>query len=142
MNNNLLLDEIFFTEIWRVYTIMKTIHKYESQRKNLFLATCRVILGPKKYNREKIMSDVPHGGIIGVNNSKLDIIFRHFKIFRLHAALHDAFGYCRSNYNEGPGYSYVVKCNFNSCLIGHVTGLIYATYICVFKKNQFNKLPI
>jgi hypothetical protein len=81
------------------------------------------------------MCDVPYGGIIGIGNSNLDIPFRRLKIFRLHAALHDAFGYCKTKYNEGPGYSYIINIPWNSCLIGHVTGLFYCLYLYFCRHN-------
>ena len=34
------------------------------------------------------------GGIIGYGDSYLEFLFRHFKVFRLHAVLHDAIGQC------------------------------------------------
>ena len=37
----------------------------------------------------------PFGGLIGYETSYLDSIFRHSKVFRLHAILHDAAGAVR-----------------------------------------------
>ena len=48
------------------------------------------------------------GGAIGYENSYLEFLFRHFKIFRLHAILHDAAGAVRAHSGKGLGYCYMI----------------------------------
>lgn len=98
----------------------------------LFHAACQEIL-KDSYNEKIISEDVPYGGLIGIGNSRLDSILNRFAVFRVHAAFHDAYGYCKSEYNKGPGYSYIIPFPFNSCFVGHVSGLIY--WFCI---NMFN----
>ena len=111
-------------------------------RKNYFLAACKFIF--PEVDLELVDSACKYGGKIGINNSKLDLIFRHSKIFRLHAILHDAAGYMKSTagYNKGPGYCYMLP-NWkltNSCYLGHVTGLLFCLYLKIFQCNLFNLL--
>ena len=69
------------------------------------------------------------GGNLGYGNSYLELLFRHFKFIRLHAILHDAAGAVRAHSGKGPGYCYMIGRGPISCLLGHVTGLIFC--LCV-----------
>ena len=66
-----------------------------------------------------------HGGKFGYGDSYLEFLFRHFKVFRLHAILHDAAGAVRAHSGKGLGYCYIIGRGPNSCLLGHVTGLLF-----------------
>ena len=72
------------------------------------------------------------GGLIGYGNSCLDSVFRYSKVFRLHAKLHDAAGDVLAHTNKGPGYCYMIGRGPNSCLLGHVTGLLFCLYVKLF----------
>ena len=50
-----------------------------------------------------------------------EFLFRHFKVFRLHAKLHDAAGAVRAHSSKGPGYCYMIERGPNSCFLGHLT---------------------
>ena len=50
-----------------------------------------------------------------------EFLFRHFKVFRLHAKFHDAAGEVRAHSSKGPGYCYMIERGPNSCFLGHVT---------------------
>ena len=76
-------------------------------------------------------------GIIGYGNSYLELLFRQFKIFRLHAKLHDAAGAVRAHSGKGPGYCYMIGRGPNSCLLGHVTGLLFCLYVKIFLPSIF-----
>lgn len=103
---------------------VEQIFPENNKRKNYFLAACLSL--DSKVSLQDINTNVPFGGIIGIDNSKLDYFLNRFKIFRLHAVLHDASGYMKSKYNIGPGYCYFFKnFPFNSCYLGHFTGLLY-----------------
>lgn len=101
----------------------------EPSRKRLFHAACKTVLGENLYQRNKIDMEAPYGGLIGMNNSFLESFLKYSKTMRVHAALHDAFGFCKTNYDKGPGYSYVIPLPWNSCLLGHLTGILYVVYI-------------
>ena len=62
------------------------------------------------------------GGTIGYGDSYLEFLFRHFKVFRIRAILHDAAGAVRAHSGKGPGYCYMIGRGPNSCMLGHVTG--------------------
>ncbi len=99
-----------------------------SIRKNYFLAACKAL--DENVNLQEANDERPHGGTIGIGNSRLHNIFRTYKVMRLHAIFHDAAGFMKYRYNIGPGYSYVFPgFPINSCFIGHVSGLIYCTYL-------------
>ena len=66
-----------------------------------------------------------YGGTIGCGDSYLEFLFRHFKVFRLHAILHDAAGTVRAHSGKALGYCYMIERGPNSCLLGHVTGLLF-----------------
>ena len=77
------------------------------------------------------------GGTIGYGNSYLELLFHQFKIFRLHAILHDAAGKVRAQNGKGPGYCYIIGRDPNSCLLGHVTGLLFCLYVEIFLPSIF-----
>ena len=62
----------------------------------------------------------------------MDSVFRYSKIFRLHAIVHDAAG--------GLGYCYEIGRGLNSCLLGHVTGLLFCLYVKLFLPSIFNSV--
>lgn len=110
-----------------------------NRRKNAFLAVCYCI--DKEINLRDVNDFAEFGGLIGPGNSCLDKYFRHFKLFRLHAIFHDAFGFMKSNYDVGPGYVYALspKAIFaNSMFLGHITGLAYWLYMKVCKKTEYD----
>ena len=80
------------------------------------------------------------GGLIGYRNSCLDSVFRYSKVFRLHAILHDAAGAVRSHSGKGPGYCYMIGRGPSSCLLGHVTGLLFCLYVKLFLPSIFNSV--
>ena len=114
-------------DVSAIHLISLTIEQQypqNSTRKNYFLAACNYL--DKNVMLDNINEDVPFGGIIGIDNSALDKIFKYIKIFRLHAVLHDAAGYMRNTHQLGPGYCYALPhFPFNSCYLGHITGLLY-----------------
>ena len=80
------------------------------------------------------------GGTIGYENSYLELLFRLFKIFTLHAILYDSGGAVRAHSGEGPGYCYMIGRGPNSCLLGHVTGLLFCLYVKIFLPSIFNSV--
>ena len=78
------------------------------------------------------------GGTIVYGDSYLECLFRHFKLIRLHAKLKDAAGAVRAHSGKGPGYCYLVVWGPISCLLGHVTGLLFCLYVKPFLPSIFN----
>ena len=77
------------------------------------------------------------GGTIGYGDSYLEFLSRFFKVFRLHAILHDAVEAVRAHSGNEPGYSYMIRRGPKSCLLGHVTGLLFCLYV---KRENFSAL--
>ena len=103
--------------------------EHNSVRKNLFLSAC--FCWASRLFLCQIDQKFKFGGTIGYGNSYLELLFRHFKIVRLHAILHDVAGAVQAHSGKGPGYCYVIGRGPNSCLLGHVTGLLFSTWNCV-----------
>ena len=80
------------------------------------------------------------GGLIDEVKSCLDSIFRYSKTLRLNAILHDAAGVVRSPSGKGPGYCCKIGRGPNSCLLGHVTGLLFCLYVKLFLPSIFNSV--
>ena len=80
------------------------------------------------------------GGFIGYGNSCLDSVFRYSEVFRLHAIVHDAAGAVRAHSGNGPGYCYMIGRGPNSCLLGHVTWLLFCLYVKIFLPSIFNSV--
>lgn len=133
-----MLENIEIQFIHSRYEFIAKHYTSNTSRKNYFLAVC-CYLEPE-LNLDFVNDTCPYGGIIGINDSKLDLILNCSKVFRLHAALHDAFGYMKTHRNIGPGYSYVIPSCINHCLIGHPTGLLFCLYLKIFKRKLFKKL--
>ena len=130
---------VFFRmSIFRLYPGLKVSFEDISFRKNLFLSACfywvsRLILleMDEKYK---------YGGAIGYRNSYMELIFRHFKVFGLHAILHDAAGAVRAHSGNRHGYCYMIGRGPKACLLSHVTGLLFCLYIKIFQPSIFNSV--
>ena len=107
-------------------------------RKNAFLAVCYCI--DKNVNLCDINDMAEFGGLIpGPGNSILD---KYFKIFRIHALFHDAFGFMKSNFDLGPDYVYALSHKpifTNNMLLGHFTGLAYWLHMKIYKTTEYEK---
>lgn len=129
------------TDVHRIHSDYQVVDHFFSEnspRKNYFLAACSYL--DPNIDLEFINDTCPYGGIIGVGDSNMEQIFKRFKVFRIHAVLHDACGYMRSCHSIGPGYSYVLPCKFNNCFLGHLTGLSFCLYLKFFKSNLYHVL--
>lgn len=136
----MLLQERDVNLIHTKSVFLKRYFPQNTIRKNYFLAACAHIY--PQVDLEFVNDTCPYGGIIGIGNSRMDVILNKFKLFRLHAVLHDASGYMKSYNGMGPGYSYIIPCPsiFNSCLIGHVSGLAYCIYLKCFHSDTYSLL--
>ena len=132
------MDVLLLVSVFRLYPGLKMTFEHNSVRKNLFLSasSCSV----SSLSLCEMDQKVKFGGLIGYENSYLDSVFLYSKVFRLHAILHDAAGAVRSHSNKGPGYCYMFGRGPNSCLLGHVTGLLFCLYVKVFPPSIFNSV--
>ena len=74
----------------------------------------------------------PYGGLIGIDNSAHDKYFKSFQLLRLHAILHDAFGFVYEYSEKSPGYSNVSPCTVTNEHLGHVTRIAFCLYVKSF----------
>ena len=132
------MDVLFLMNIFRLYPGLKVSFEHNSVRKNLFLSAC--FCWGSRFSLRELDQKCKFGGTIGYGNSYLEILFRHFKKFRLHAILHDAAGAVRVLSGKGPGYCYMIGRGRNSSLLGHVTGLLFCLYVKIFLPSIFNSV--
>ena len=88
------MTTIATVDLDRIHEIYKEVKKEYSQygeRFLYFLAIC-LYLDPD-LDLEIALKLRPYGGLIGIDNSSLDVYFKNFKILRLQAILHDACGF-------------------------------------------------
>ena len=109
-----------------------------SVRKNLFLSAC-FCWASRLFLRE-MDQKVVFGGTIGFGDSFPEYLFHDFKLFRLHAILHDAVGAVRAHSGEVPGYGYMIGRGPSSCLLGHVTRLLFCLYVKLILPSIFNSV--
>ena len=120
------------------FSIVTGIEIVISVRKNLFLSAC--FCWDSRLSLREMDQKFKFGGTIGYENSYLEILICHFKMFRLHAILHDAAGAVRTHFGKGLGYCYMIGRGPNSCLLGHVTGLLFCLYVKLFLPSIFNSV--
>ena len=101
-----------------------------SVRKKFFLSAC--FCWDSRLSLREMDQKFKFGGTIGYGDSYLQFLFRHFNVFRLHAILHDAAEGVRAHSGKGLGYCYMIGREPNSCLLGHVTGLLFCLYVKIF----------
>ena len=77
------------------FNLVKYMFPKNTRRKNAFLAVCYSL--NKDISLYEINELAKYGGLIGQGNSGLDKFLNRFKLFRLHAIFHDAFGFMKSN---------------------------------------------
>ena len=118
------MDVFFLISVFRLYPGLKISFEHNSVRKKFFLSASFC------WNSGLSLRDMDQkfefGGLIGYGNSCLDSVFRYSKVFRLHAILHGAAGAVRSHSGKGPGYRFMIGRGTNSCLLGHMTGILFS----------------
>ena len=129
------MDVLILISVFRVYPGLKMSFEHNSVRENLFLSAC--FCWDSRLSLQEMDQKFRFGGLIGYGNSYLDSVFRYSKVFRLHAILHDAAGAVRSHSGKGPGYCYMKGRGPKSCLLGHVTGLLFCLYVKLFLPSIF-----
>ena len=130
------MDVLFLMSIFRLYPGSKMSFEHNSVRKNLLLSAC--FCWDSRLSLRQMDQKVKFGGTIGYGDSYLDSVFRYSKVFRQHAILHDAAGAVRAHSGKRPGYCYMIGRGSNSCLLGHVIGLLFCLYIKIFLPSIFN----
>ena len=132
------MDVLFLISVSRLYPGLKMTFEHNTCRKNLFLIAC--FCWDSNLSLHEMEHKFKFGGLIGYGNSCLDSVLRYAKVFRLHAILHDADAAVRAHSNKGPGYCYMIGRGPNSCLLGHVIGLLFCLYVKLFPPSIFNSV--
>ena len=132
------MDVLFLMIIFRLYLGIKRLFEHNSVGKNFFLSAC--FCWDSRFSLREMDQKLKFGGTIGYRDSYLEFSFRHFKVFRLHAKLHDAAGAVLEHSGKGPGYCYMIGRGPNCCLLGHVTGLLFCLYVKLFLPSIFNSV--
>ena len=96
------MDVLFLMSIFRLYLGLKMSFERNSVRKNLFLSAC--FCWDFRLSLREMDQKEKFGGTIGYGDSYLEFLFRHFRIFRLHAILDDAAGAVLAHNGKGPGF--------------------------------------
>ena len=129
------MDVLFLMSIFRLYPGSKKSFEHNSVRKNLFLSAC--VCWDSRPSLREMDQNFKFGGTISYGDSYLDSVFRCSEVFRLHAILDDAAGAVRVHSGKGPGYCYMIGRGPSSCLLGHVTGLLFCLYVKLFLPSIF-----
>ena len=132
------MDVLFLMSIFRLYPGFKMSFENNSVRENLFLSAC--FCWDSRPSLREMDQKLNFAGTIGYRDSYLEFLFRHFKGFRLHAILHDAAAAVRAHSGKPPGFCYMIGRGPNSCLIGHVTGLLYCLYVKLLLPSIFKSV--
>ena len=132
------MNVLFLISVFPLFPGLKTSFEQNSVRKNLFLSAC--FCWDSRPSLHEMDQKNKFSELIGYGNSYLDSVFRYSKVFRLHAKLHDVAGAVRSHSGRGPGYCYVIGRGPNSCLLGHVIGLLFCLYVKLFLPSIFNSV--
>ena len=106
---------------------LKMSFKHNRVRKNFFLSAC--FCWDSRLSLRGMDQKFEFGRTICYGASHLEFLFRHFKVFRLLAILHDAAGAVRAHSGKGPGDCYMIGRGPNACLPGHVTRLLFCFHV-------------
>ena len=124
--------------IHKIFQDIKKEYPLYNERFQYFLAACHHI--HPDFDLDLAIKFQPYGGLIGIDNSRLDRYLNHNKILRLHAILHDATGFIYELTRRGPGYVYVLPCPISSEYLGHLTGFSFCLYVKTFKRKLYTSL--
>ena len=132
------MDILFLMSIFRLYPGLNVSFEHNGVRKNLFLSAC--FCWDSRLSLREMDQKFKFVGTLGYGDSYLEFNFVISKVFRLHAILHDAAGAVRAHSGKGPGYCYIIGRGPNSCLLGHVTVLLFCLTVKIFLPSIFNSV--
>ena len=132
------MDVLFLMSIFRLYPGLNLSFEHNSARKNLFLCAC--FCWDSRLSLREMDQKFDFGGTIGYSDSYWEFLSRLFKVFRLHAILYDAAGAVRAHTGKSPGHCCMIARGPESCLLGHVTGLLFCLHVKLFLLSIFNSV--
>ena len=134
------MDVLFLKNIFGLYHVLELSFEHNSVRRNLFLSAFACFCWDSRLSSREMDQNFKIGGTIGDGDPYLEFWFRWFKAFRLHATLHEAAGTVRAHCYKGQGYCYIIGRGANSCLLGHVTGLLFWLYVKLLLPSLLNSV--
>ena len=144
MSKHLIMKTIGIEDIKLIHKKSRSVRgtltfSHISHRQLYFVAACALL--DSEIDGEIALNFRPYGGLIGVDNSRLDPLLKYSKVLRLHAALHDAAGFVKNCRNEGPGYVYPFRYSpKNNGLFGHLRGILFVLSVKIFHSHLFREL--
>ena len=127
---------LFLMSFFRLNPGLEMSSEHIRIRKDLFLSAC--FCWDSRLSLREMDQKFKIAGTIGYGNSYSELLFRHFKVFRIHAILHDASEAVRAHSGKGPGYCYMFGRGTISCLFSHVTALVFCLFVKLFLLSIFN----
>ena len=124
------MDVIFLMSIFRLYPGLKLSFENNSIRINLFLSAC--FCWDSRLSLREMDQKFKFGGTIGIGNSYLEFLFLHFKSFKTTRNTTWCCWSTAAHSCKRPSYCYMFGRGPISCLLGHVTGLIFCLYVKLF----------
>ena len=135
---SLRIEVCILVAVLQYYSGVKCCYPFKRKivRENLFFSVC-TCFDPKIILLGKDVLYL-HGGLNGDGDSYLVGVIRFSKVFRLHAIFHDTAGAANAEKGSCLRFYYVIGCITVSCLLGHITGLVFRLYAKVLLPFTFN----
>ena len=108
------------------------IVKFSFEHKNIYLSECFFWHAKFFYVRWTKSSFYWNHRLWWLVLGVFILSLQSFKIFRLHAIVHIAAGAVRAHGGKSSGNCYMIGRGPNSCLLVHVTGLLFCFYVILF----------
>ena len=128
-------DNLFLLGIFRWYPV-----KFEDNSARIFLFLCAGSSWDSRLSLRERNQNFNFGGTIGYGDTHLEFVFRHFKVLRLQAILHDAAAAVSAHKGKGPGYWYTIEPGWNPYPLDHVTRKRFCFYVKLFLPSTSNSV--
>ena len=132
------MEVLFLMSFFRVYSRSKLSFEHSGVRKNLFFSS--FCCWDARFSSFELDQKSNFAGTIGYWCSYLVFLFRHFKLFRLHAKIHVAAGARGADSSRFRGYLDMIGRGQSSCLLVHVTGLVFCLYVKLLLPSIFDSV--
>ena len=125
-------------EPFPIVSVIEIIIWTQQCSQNLLLSAC--FCWASRLSSREIHQNYKFVGTIAYGDSYLEFLFRHFKVFRLHAILLDAGGSVKAHSGKSPDYCYMIVEGRSYCSLGHLTGLLFCLHVQLFLPCIFNSI--
>ena len=130
------MSVLFLMTIFHWYLGKRLSFENDSVCENLLLSAC--LCWDSSHSTLEMDEIFKLGGNLGNGDSYWEVLFRHFKVFRLHSILHDAAGAVRAQRGKSPSYCCKIGRGPHSFSIGHVPGLVFCPYVKIVLLSLLN----